>query len=128
MYPPANIINRLGYERRPIVLVEIPAKVSVGPTTNVVRRIAFSLILVNGMPTIVGVSCRGASGLVSPPPVRSAGHQAIKMVIVVGLITSAIVKAFGSQPSFQPSARKPSMTPPHVIDVAGRPPRRPGSA
>jgi hypothetical protein len=46
MYPPANIINRLGYERRPIVLVEIPAKVSVGPTTNVVRRIAFSLILV----------------------------------------------------------------------------------
>src|SRR5258706_14385882 len=80
---PAGIVSRLSHERRPVVLVEVAAEVAVAAAANVVRRIAFTLILVDGMPAVVGVSGRRTAGLVPPPPEWSAGHQAIKMIIKV---------------------------------------------
>lgn len=80
---PADTLDRLGHKRCPIVLIEIAAKIGVVAATYVVRRIASTVILEDGMPAVVGVFGRRTAGLVAPTPIWSAGYKTIKMVIVV---------------------------------------------
>src|SRR5437762_6627579 len=75
--------EKLDAERCPVVLVEITAEVRVPAAANVVWRVAPALVLVNGVPTLVRISRRCPARLMSPPPVGSAGDQAIKVIVDV---------------------------------------------